>query len=53
MRKGMKMMSVGCGVVVELGDNFHGGVYYGYPLIDTPDTRTGKGRVNVSLMMRW
>lgn len=48
-----ELMSVGCGVVVELGDNFHGGVYYGYPLIDTPDTRTGKGRVNVSFMMRW
>lgn len=48
-----ELMSVGIGAVVELGDNFHGGVYYGYPLIDTPDTRTGKGRVNVSFMMRW
>ena len=48
-----ELMSVGCGAIVELGNNFHGAVYYVYPLIDTPDTRTGKGRVSVSMMMRW
>lgn len=48
-----ELFSVGVGTIVELGDNFVGAVYYGYPLIDTPDTRTGKGRLNVGLMMRW
>jgi len=48
-----ELCSVGGGILVELGDNFSGVVYYGYPLIETEDTRTGKGRVNVGLMMRW
>ncbi|MFC1739161.1 ShlB/FhaC/HecB family hemolysin secretion/activation protein [Planctomycetota bacterium] len=48
-----ELMSVGGGMLLELGDNFSGGVYYGYPLFDTPDTRTGNGRVNVNLMYRW
>lgn len=48
-----ELCSVGGGMLLELGDNFSGGVYYGYPLINTPDTRTGKGRVNVNVMFRW
>jgi len=49
----VEMYSVGAGMIVELGDNFSGGVYYGYPLTPTDDTRTGKGRLNVGVMMRW
>jgi len=47
------LLSVGLGALLELGDNFSGGVYYGYPLRATDDTRRGKGRVNVGFMMRW
>lgn len=45
--------SVGSGVIVELGDNFSGAVYYGYPLKSTDNTRTGKGRLSAGVMLRW
>ena len=45
--------SAGVGALLELGDNFSGAVYYGYPLKHTDYTRTGKGRLSVGLMMRW
>lgn len=48
-----ELMSVGVGALLDVGDNFSGAVYYGYPLIPTPDTRSGKGRVNCSFMLRW
>ncbi|HEW79366.1 MAG TPA: ShlB/FhaC/HecB family hemolysin secretion/activation protein [Phycisphaerales bacterium] len=48
-----EMFSAGVGTIVELGNNFSGGVYYGYPLRATADTRKGKGRLNISLIMRW
>jgi len=48
-----ELMSVGVGALLDVGDNFSGAVYYGYPLINTPNTRTGKGRVNASFMLRW
>ncbi|MHC4791461.1 MAG: ShlB/FhaC/HecB family hemolysin secretion/activation protein, partial [Planctomycetota bacterium] len=51
--KDQELCSAGAGVLVELGDNFSGAVYYGYPLIKTDDTRTGKGRLNIGLVMRW
>jgi hemolysin activation/secretion protein len=47
------LFSVGVGTLVEYGDNFSGGVYYGYPLKETEETRRGKGRVNASFMLRW
>ena len=47
------LSSVGVGALVELGDNFSGAVYYGYPLVSTEDTDQGDGRLNISLMMRW
>ena len=47
------LYSVGPGVLTELGDNFVGAVYYGFPLKETDDTDKGDGRLNVSLMMRW
>jgi len=48
-----ELCSLGTGVAVELGDNFSGVVYYGYPLIPTDNTRTGKGRLNIGLMLRF
>jgi hemolysin activation/secretion protein len=48
-----ELASWGVGTIVELGDNFTGAVYYGYPLMATEDTREGKGRMNVSLMLRF
>jgi hemolysin activation/secretion protein len=48
-----EFMSVGVGTILELGDNFSGAVYYGYPLEATDNTGTGKGRVHVGLMLRW
>jgi len=47
------MYSVGLGGIVELGDNFSGAVYYGFPLQATSTTDTKDGMLNLSLMMRW
>ena len=48
-----ELASVGGGFILELGDHFTGTVYYGYPLIATDDTRSGKGRVHTGLLLRW
>jgi hemolysin activation/secretion protein len=48
-----ELCSIGVGALLDIGNNFSSGVYYGYPLIATPDTRRGKGRVNCSFMLRW
>jgi hemolysin activation/secretion protein len=45
--------SVGAGALIELGDNFSGAVYYGYPLKATDNTREGKGRVSAGVMLKW
>lgn len=47
------LASIGPGLLVEVGDNFSGNIYYGIPLKGTDDTDRGEGRVNVGLMMRW
>jgi hemolysin activation/secretion protein len=48
-----EMCSLGAGLITEIGKNFTGTVYYGYPLIATNETHTGKGRVNVGVTLRW
>ena len=48
-----ELCSVGGGLITELGENFTGTVYYGYPLMNTDETRTGKGNVHVGVLMRW
>lgn len=48
-----ELCSLGCGLIAEIGKNFTGTVYYGYPLNATENTRAGKGRVNVGIMYRW
>lgn len=52
-QRDQELCSIGGGIITELGENFTGTVYYGYPLIHTDDTRTGKGRLNVGLLLRW
>ena len=52
-REYTSLASVGAGMLFEVGDNFSGGVYYGYPLRKTDSTRRGKGRVNVGFLLRW
>jgi len=47
------LLSMGVGTVLELGDNFSAGVYYGFPLKATDDTQRGRGRLNVNLLWRW
>jgi len=48
-----EFISIGVGTILELGDNFNGAVYYGYPLTATDNTRRGKGRVSAGMIMRW
>jgi len=48
-----ELYSVGPGGVIELGDNFSGSIYYGFPLKATSTTDTKDGRLNLSLMWRW
>jgi hemolysin activation/secretion protein len=50
---GETLLSIGCGAVFEIGNNFSGAIYYGHPLEETDGTRQGKGRVNASVMLRW
>jgi len=52
-KDGEDFFSVGVGALVELGDNFSGALYYGYPLKSTEDTRRGKGRLSIGAMLRW
>ncbi|NIP28279.1 MAG: hypothetical protein GWN67_16480 [Phycisphaerae bacterium] len=52
-KKYEELMSAGLGFLVELGDNFRGAMYYGYPLTHTEDTRTGKGRLNAGVMYQF
>jgi hemolysin activation/secretion protein len=47
------LYSIGPGILVELGDNFNAGLFYGYPLKATDATDTGEGRFNINMMLRW
>jgi len=48
-----ELYSIGAGLIMEAGDDFTGGIYYGWPLQSTEDTDRGKGRMNMSFMMRF
>ncbi len=52
-RRNQLLCSLGIGTLVELGDNFSGAVYYGWPLIETDDTNKGQGRLNLGFLLRW
>jgi len=51
--KNTTLCSIGIGTVFEIGNNFSGAIYYGYPLKKTISTRQGKGRLSASAMLRW
>jgi len=48
-----ELSSIGAGMVIEIGDNFNAGIYYGWPLRATEETDKGDGRFNVSLRYRY
>jgi hemolysin activation/secretion protein len=52
-KKYEELMSVGTGFIVELGDNFRGAMYYGYPLKETDSTNDGTGRLNAYLLYQF
>jgi hemolysin activation/secretion protein len=47
------LYSIGVGLAFDVGNNFSGALYYGYPLKDTDDTNEGKGRLSASALLRW
>ena len=48
-----ELSSIGAGVVVEVGDNFNAGIYYGWPLRGTEETDKGDGRFSFSFIYRY
>ena len=48
-----ELVSIGTGLIVEIGEHFNGAVYYGFPLRRTDTTRSKDGRLNIGLMLRW
>jgi hemolysin activation/secretion protein len=48
-----ELCSLGLGTIFEVADNFSGALYYGWPLNSTDETDEGKGRFNISLILRW
>ncbi len=52
-KKVEELHSLGLGMIIEIGENFNGAIYYGWPLRATDDTKRGDGRLNIGLTMRW
>jgi len=48
-----ELCSIGTGLIVEIGDNFNAGIYYGWPLRSTEDTDRGDGRFNFAFRYRY
>ncbi len=48
-----ELCSLGVGTIVELGDNFSAGIYYGWPLRGTDQTNKGDSRLNFSCVYRF
>ncbi len=48
-----ELSSIGAGIVIEVGDNFNAGIYYGWPLRSTDETDKGDGRFNFSFIYRY
>ncbi|MDD5458279.1 MAG: ShlB/FhaC/HecB family hemolysin secretion/activation protein [Phycisphaerae bacterium] len=51
--KDTALVSVGPGLLAEIGQNFSAAIYYGIPLKKTVDTDKGDGRLNASILVRW
>jgi len=48
-----ELCSIGTGLIVEIGDNFNAGIYYGWALRSTEDTDRGDGRFNFAFRYRY
>ena len=48
-----ELCSIGLGAIAEVGENFSGAIYYGWPVRSTTETDEGDGRFNISLILRW
>ena len=48
-----ELCSLGLGMIIEHGENFNAGIYYGYPLRSAGETNKGDGRFNIGLMLRF
>jgi hemolysin activation/secretion protein len=48
-----ELCSVGTGLMVDIGESFTGGIYYGWPLRGTDDTDKNNGRFNFNFILRW
>mgnify|MGYP003932469141 CR=1 FL=1 len=48
-----ELCSLGLGMIVEYGENFSAGIYYGHALRKAGPTDEGDGRVNVGVTMRF
>lgn len=48
-----ELCSLGMGVIVELGDNFRGAMYYGWPIRPTDETKEDEGRFSFSFVLRF
>ncbi|HCO94096.1 MAG TPA: hypothetical protein DIU00_09120 [Phycisphaerales bacterium] len=48
-----ELCSVGAGLIIEAGNDFTAGIYYGWALRGTEETDKGDGRLNMSFMMRF
>jgi hemolysin activation/secretion protein len=48
-----ELSSIGAGVVIEIGENFNAGIYYGWPLRSTDETDKGDGRFSFSFIYRY
>jgi hemolysin activation/secretion protein len=52
-RRVRELCSVGAGTIIEVGDDFTGQIYYGWPLRGTDETDRGEGRLNMSFIKRF
>ena len=51
--KTQELCSVGAGLLIDVGDDFSAGIYYGWPLRSTLRTDEGKGRFGYSFIKRF
>ena len=47
-----ELCSLGLGTSVEIGNNFEAAMYYGWPIRSAGDTEAGRGRFNLSFIVR-
>jgi len=51
--KTQELCSVGAGLLIDVGNDFSAGIYYGWPLRSTIRTDEGKGRFGYSFIKRF